>query len=57
MIHITVSVLFLLMLLAVLGYGGIATPFAGLAQLLFLVFAVLFLVSAVASAVRGRPPV
>jgi uncharacterized membrane protein YtjA (UPF0391 family) len=31
--------------------------FAGLAQALFVVFVVLFLISAVASATRGRPPV
>jgi len=40
-----------------LGFGGIASSFAGIAQILFFVFIVLFLISAVASALRGRPPV
>jgi uncharacterized membrane protein YtjA (UPF0391 family) len=35
----------------------VATQFVGVAQLLFVVFIVLFLISAVASALRGRPPV
>jgi uncharacterized membrane protein YtjA (UPF0391 family) len=39
------------------GFGGIAVEFAGIAQILFIVFIVLFLISAVAGALRGRPPV
>ena len=42
---------------ALLGFGGIASGFAEIAQILFFVFIVLFLISAVASALRGRPPV
>lgn len=41
---------------AVLGFGGIATASAGIAQILFFVFLVLFAIALVARAVRGRPP-
>lgn len=38
---------------AVLGYGGIASAFMGIAQVLFLVFAVLFALCFVVGAFRG----
>jgi uncharacterized membrane protein YtjA (UPF0391 family) len=38
-------------------FGGIASASAGIAQILFFVFIVLFLVAMVARAMRGRPPV
>ncbi len=41
---------------AVFGFGGIAVEAAGIAKILFVVFLVLFLVSALTGAVR-RPPV
>ena len=41
---------------AVLGFGGIATASAGIAQILFFVFLVLFAIALVARTVRGRPP-
>ncbi|MFE3837126.1 DUF1328 domain-containing protein [Pseudogemmobacter sonorensis] len=41
---------------AALGFGGIAGTSAGIAQVLFFVFIILFVVSIVMRAVRGRPP-
>ena len=41
---------------AVFGFGGIATASAGIAQILFFVFLVLFAVALIARAIRGRPP-
>lgn len=41
---------------AVFGFGGIAMASAGIAKLIFFVFIVLFLISAVAGALRGRTP-
>jgi uncharacterized membrane protein YtjA (UPF0391 family) len=40
---------------AVLGFGGIAGTAVGIAKIIFLIAIVLFLVSAVAHFVRGRP--
>ena len=42
---------------AALGFGGIAGAAAGVAQLLFYVFIVLLIISGIALAIRGRPPV
>ncbi|MEL6617956.1 MAG: DUF1328 domain-containing protein [Pseudomonadota bacterium] len=39
---------------AVFGFGGIASASAGIAQVLFFVFIVLFLIAIVANLVRGR---
>lgn len=41
---------------AALGFGGIAGTSAGIAKILFFVFIVLFLVSLVARALKGKPP-
>lgn len=50
-------VFFVLALVAgLLGFGGIASASVGIAKILFFVFIVLFLISAVAGAARGRPP-
>jgi len=57
MLQLALTLLVLALVAALLGFGGIATEFAWLAQILFFVFLVLFLISAVASALRGRPPV
>jgi uncharacterized membrane protein YtjA (UPF0391 family) len=57
MLQLAITLLVLALIAALLGFGGIATEFAGFAQILFFVFLVLFLISAVASALRGRPPV
>lgn len=41
---------------AVFGFGGIATASAGIAQILFFVFLLLFVVALLSNALRGRPP-
>lgn len=51
-------VFFVLALVAALfGFGGIATTSAGIAKILFFVFIALVVVSALAGAIRGRPPI
>ncbi len=57
MLQLAIVLLLLSLMFGVVGYGGVAVQFAGAAQILFIVFVVLFLISAVASATRGRPPV
>lgn len=42
---------------ALFGFGGIASASAGIAQVLFFIFILLFVVAMVASSVRGKPPV
>ena len=42
---------------AVFGFGGIASASAGIAQILFFVFLLLFVIALVARAVKGKPPV
>jgi uncharacterized membrane protein YtjA (UPF0391 family) len=41
---------------AILGFGGIASTFAGVAQILFVVFLVLTVIALLANALRGRAP-
>ncbi|MEA2781950.1 MAG: hypothetical protein QOK29_3494 [Rhodospirillaceae bacterium] len=41
---------------AVLGFGGVAASATGIAQILFYIFLVLFVVSLVVSVMRRRPP-
>jgi len=41
---------------ALLGFGGIATLSANVAQVLFVVFLLLFIVAAVVHAFKGRTP-
>jgi uncharacterized membrane protein YtjA (UPF0391 family) len=53
--QLAVLLLLLAIVCGVFGYGGISLQFAGVAQVLFFVFVVLFLISAVASATRDRP--
>jgi uncharacterized membrane protein YtjA (UPF0391 family) len=57
MLQLAITLLVLALIAALLGFGGLAGEFVGFAQILFFVFLVLFLISAVASALRGRPPV
>ncbi len=42
---------------AVFGFGGIASASAGIAQILFFVFLLLFVIALVARAVKGKPPI
>jgi uncharacterized membrane protein YtjA (UPF0391 family) len=48
--------LIIALIAGVLGFGGIASTSAGIAQILFVVFLVLFLASVLFGAVRGRRP-
>lgn len=56
MLHYALVFLVLALVAAVFGFGGIAVASAGIAKLLFFVFIVLFAVSALFGALRGRPP-
>ena len=55
MLSLAVILLLLSILFGVLGHGGVTVQFAGVAQILFVVFVVLFLLSAVATVMRERP--
>jgi uncharacterized membrane protein YtjA (UPF0391 family) len=57
MLQLAITLLVLALVAGLLGFGTIASSFAGVAKILFFVFIVLFLISAVASALRGRRPV
>jgi uncharacterized membrane protein YtjA (UPF0391 family) len=57
MLQLAILFLILALVAGVLGYGGLMVQFANFAQVLFFVFVVLFLIAAVASALRGRPPI
>jgi uncharacterized membrane protein YtjA (UPF0391 family) len=41
---------------AILGFGGVAAATSGIAQILFVVFLALFVISLIVSMARGRPP-
>jgi uncharacterized membrane protein YtjA (UPF0391 family) len=56
MLRWSISFLILALIAGVLGFGGIADASVDIAKILFFVFAVLFLISAVAAALRGRLP-
>jgi uncharacterized membrane protein YtjA (UPF0391 family) len=56
MLNWALTFLIVALIAAVFGFGGIAADAAWIAQVLFVVFLVLFLVSALTGAVR-RPPV
>lgn len=57
MLNLAITLLVLALIAAVLGFGGIAGSMVGIAKILFYVFIVLFLISAVVSALQGRAPV
>lgn len=56
MLHWAISFLVLALIAGVLGFGGIATASIEIAQILFFVFIVLFIISALVGALRGRAP-
>lgn len=56
MLHWAIACLVLAVIAAVLGFGGLAGTFVGIAEILFFVFITLFAISLVANAVRGRRP-
>jgi uncharacterized membrane protein YtjA (UPF0391 family) len=41
---------------AVFGFGGLASAFAGIAQILFVIFLALFVLALVVRALRGQSP-
>ena len=41
---------------AIFGFGGIASTASGIAQILFVIFLGLFLISLLVGLLRGRPP-
>ncbi|MGZ9811483.1 DUF1328 domain-containing protein [Pseudoroseicyclus sp. H15] len=48
--------LVLAIIAAVFGFGGVMAAAAGIAQILFFIFLVLFLVAALFGAMRDKPP-
>jgi uncharacterized membrane protein YtjA (UPF0391 family) len=56
MLYYALVFLVLALVAALFGFGGIAAASAGIAKLLFFIFLVLFAVSILAGALRGRPP-
>ena len=57
MLQLALTLLVLAFIAGLLGFTSLMGSLAWLAKILFFVFLVLFLISAVASALRGRPPV
>jgi len=56
MLNWALTFLIIALIAAVFGFGGVAVQAAGIAKILFVVFLILFLVSALTGVVR-RPPV
>jgi uncharacterized membrane protein YtjA (UPF0391 family) len=56
MLHYAVVFLVIALIAALFGFGGIAAAASGIAQVLFFVFLVLFVVSLIFHLVRGRTP-
>lgn len=54
MLHWTLIFLVVALIAGLFGFGGIASASAGIAQILFGIFILLFLVSLVVGAMRGR---
>jgi uncharacterized membrane protein YtjA (UPF0391 family) len=52
-----ITFLVIALIAALLGFGGIAGAAVGIAKIIFFVAIVLFLISAIAGAVRGRRPI
>jgi uncharacterized membrane protein YtjA (UPF0391 family) len=57
MLYWALMFLVIALIAAAFGFGGVAGTAAGFAKILFFIFLVLFLVSAIAGAFRGRPVV
>lgn len=56
MLQWALTFLVVALIAALLGFGGLAGTAVGIAKILFFVFLVLFLVSAVMHLLRGRTP-
>lgn len=54
MLHYVITFFVLAVIAALLGFGGLASDFAGIAQFLALVFVVLFVASLIYSMATGR---
>jgi len=54
MLHYVITFFILAIIAAILGFGGLAADFAGIAKLLAVVFVVLFLASLVYNLLTGR---
>ena len=54
MLSWAITFLIIALIAGVLGFGGVMTTSAGIAKILFGVFLVLFLISALANALKGR---
>lgn len=55
MLSWAITFLVIALIAGVLGFGGIMSTSAGIAKILFVIFLVLFIVSMIANAMRGRP--
>ncbi|MFZ2871196.1 DUF1328 domain-containing protein [Zavarzinia sp.] len=56
MLNWALTFLIIAIIAAVLGFGGIAGTAIGIAKIIFFVAIALFLISALAGAIRGRRP-
>lgn len=56
MLQWAITFLVIALIAAVFGFGGIAGTAVGFAKILFFVFIVLFLISALISVARGKSP-
>jgi uncharacterized membrane protein YtjA (UPF0391 family) len=56
MLHWALTFLVVAIIAAIFGFGGIAATASSIAQILFVVFLALFLVSVIVAMARGRPP-
>lgn len=57
MLRLSLSFLVLALIAAIFGFGGIAAGATEIARILFGLFLILFVVSALFSALRGKAPV
>jgi uncharacterized membrane protein YtjA (UPF0391 family) len=57
MLNLVVTLLIIALIAAVLGFGGIASAAVGIAQVVFFVALLLFLIGLVFAAVGGRQPI
>lgn len=56
MLNYAITFFILAIIAAIFGFGGLAADFAGIAKLLLVVFAILFVASLVYGMVTGRRP-
>ncbi len=56
MLNLALAFLVVALIAAAFGFGGIASASAGIAQVLFFLFMLLFVIALIANAVRGRTP-